>query len=203
MTGIFSVGMQVYSFYFPRIPPRSLFLSCTWIAFVISAFLAWMGEYQNTKFERGEKEKAQKALQTRAPKLFVDYSACVSAALALDLTGLSMKNDGDTAAHNVRITPETRAGLTLHIINPVRSIEKGTPYPLGARFCKLDERGRLLPIGGLPSQQISSLLEALAQKGEDSFTVTIEYEDFERHSFSSRSKLHYDNLFKIISIELC
>jgi hypothetical protein len=136
------------------------------------------------------------------PKLFLDYSAVIAAKYALTFSGLFLKNDGGTA-HNVQLIPEVRSGLTLNIDNPNSPIQKGEPHPLRVLFCRQNENETLSPMGGMQSGQISSLLGALAERGEDSFSVKIECEDFDHKHFSSCSRLRYERLFDRIWVELC
>jgi len=149
---------------------------------------------------RGSGEERKAVFEDR-PKLFLDYSP-VAAAYALTDSGLFLKNDGGTA-HNISFKPEIRYGFTLHFDNPIGAIEKGSSCPIEVRFCSLDKDGRKIPMGGIRSQQVESLLSSLAEEGENSFSIRIDCEDFGRNPFSSCSRLRYDSAFEKIWVELC
>jgi len=48
------LARELYGMYSGQLPPRSLFWSCTWIAFVVSAAILWVIEHRSTKALRTE-----------------------------------------------------------------------------------------------------------------------------------------------------
>jgi hypothetical protein len=150
---------------------------------------------------RGSGEEQKVAFEHR-PKLFLEYSPVVAAAYALTYSGLSLKNGGGTA-YNVEFEPELRAGFTLVLDNPISSVEKDAPYPIRVRFCKKDSKGTTIPMDGMPSIQIQSLMEALSDHDEDSFSVRIKCKDFDHNTFESCSQIRYDVRSRRISVGLC
>jgi hypothetical protein len=139
---------------------------------------------------RGSGEERKAAFENR-PKLFLEYSPAMAATYALTYSGLSLKNDGGIA-YNIEFKPEIRAGFTLVLENPISPVEKGAPYSIKARFCRVDSKGTKIPMDGMHSIQVQSLMEALSEFGENSFAVTILSMDFEHNRFESCSQIHFD-----------
>jgi hypothetical protein len=48
MSGVLSIARELYGMYSGQLPPRSLFWSCAWIAFVVSAAILWVIEHRST-----------------------------------------------------------------------------------------------------------------------------------------------------------
>jgi hypothetical protein len=149
---------------------------------------------------RGSGEERKAAFDNR-PKLFLEYSPAVAAAYALTYSGLSLKNDGGIA-YNIEFRPETRAGFTLVLENPISPVEKGAPYSIRVRFCRVNSKGTRIPMDGMQSVQVQSLMEALSELGENSFAVTMSSMDFEHNRFESCSRIHYDTRTRRIWVGL-
>ena len=125
------------------------------------------------------------------PKLFLEYSNSIAAQYAMTFSGLSLKNDGGRA-FNIEFDPEIRAGLTLRMDNPTRSVDKGDEYAINLRVCE-NKNEILYPIGGMLSGQIQTLFERLADTGNDEgFGITIRCTDFDKRPFVSQSVLRWD-----------
>jgi hypothetical protein len=58
MSGILSIAREVYGLYSGTLPARSLFWSCVWIAFVVSAAILWAIEHKQFLSERAKNEIA-------------------------------------------------------------------------------------------------------------------------------------------------
>jgi hypothetical protein len=62
MSGAFSIFRELYGMYSGTIPPRSLFWSCTWIAFVVAVTILWT-------IEHTEKLRLRKEIEGKKPRL--------------------------------------------------------------------------------------------------------------------------------------
>jgi hypothetical protein len=166
---------------------------------VVSVVLFWLGAgfAWNKKRQELEKEISRR----ERPKLFLIYTP-VEAPYILTHSGLCLKNDGSTA-YNVEFKPEVRKDFSLILDNPTSPVEKGSPRAICVRFCRMDATGRNIPMEGMPSMQIESLMEELSERGVNSFSVGIICTDFERNSFESCSQINYDTRSKRISVSLC
>jgi hypothetical protein len=135
--------------------------------------------------ETGEESfEEHRQVNVNHPKLFLEYSNSIAAQYAMTFSGLSLKNDGGRA-FNIEFDPEGRAGLTLRMDNPTRSVDKGDEYAITLKVC--EKRNEILyPIGGMLSSQIQTLFERLADMGSDEgFGITIRCTDFDKTSFVS------------------
>jgi hypothetical protein len=47
MSGVLSIGRELYGIYVGQVPPRSMFWSSSWVAFVISAAILWVIEHRS------------------------------------------------------------------------------------------------------------------------------------------------------------
>ena len=75
MSGAFSIFRELYGMYSGTLPPRSLFWSCTWIAFVFSAAILWMIEHQDkNKIER----KLLARLEEKKPRLQLNLESALN-----------------------------------------------------------------------------------------------------------------------------
>jgi len=134
------------------------------------------------------------------PKLFLHYDALVASQYGLTYSGLFLKNDGETA-FNVRFEcAPTRCGYTLKLDDPPSSIEKGCSYPVDLAVCKLDQQGRLIPLGGILSGRVKDFFRRIAADGDDAFTITMKCEGFDRmETFCSKTTLSHDPWTDVIS----
>ena len=70
MSGGFSIFRELYGIYSGTLPARSLFWSCVWIAFVVSAAILWAMEHK-------AKEEAEKKLTDLRPKLNLNLESTI------------------------------------------------------------------------------------------------------------------------------
>jgi len=142
--------------------------------------------------ENGEESfDEHRRVNANHPKLFLEYSNSIAAQYGMTFSGLSLKNDGGRA-FNIEFGPEVRAGLTLQMDNPTRSVDKGEEYAIHLRVCE-KKNEILYPIGGMLSGQVQTLFERLADKGNDeAFCITMKCADFDKHPFVSQFVLRWD-----------
>jgi hypothetical protein len=70
MSGTFSLFRELYGMYLGTVPARSLFWSCTWIAFVVSAAILWAIEHKN-------RLETQNKLADRKPHLNLNIESAI------------------------------------------------------------------------------------------------------------------------------
>lgn len=105
MSGAFSIFREVYGIYSGVIPPRSLFWSCTWIAFVVSAAILWCLEYR-------EKKSLKKQIADEEPKLMFGVCAGIDWSILESRNEyvFTLRNYGHRPALYVQIEPLKSAG---------------------------------------------------------------------------------------------
>lgn len=186
MSGSLSLFREFYGLSKGAIPARSLFWFCLWIAFFISAFLAWWQEHLAFQAER---EKAAE----KAPKLFLEYSERIAHDHFLDASGLFLRNAG-RRAFKIDLASKQQEGIGLIFEEiPIESIDTEGKFPVSLRAGVTHNDGRFGPIGGVKGNQLTRFFDDLRTKNLDQrVVVTASCTDYEKREYTTRFLIQRD-----------
>jgi hypothetical protein len=186
MSGVLSLFREVRSIYTNTPTTSSLFWSCAWIAFIVSASTAWYQEHLAAKKETEARTLAENALNDAAPKLFLEYSEN-HAAEFMTYTGLFVRNSGKQQAFKVDLLIEMINGFGFLIEGlPIEHVDPEKRWPIDLRTGR-DDNGTFRPTGGVLGGQVDSLFDHLVESSKDeSFPVTIKYQNYDGKEFVTR-----------------
>lgn len=186
MSGTLSLFRELHGTYTNTPTTRTLFWTSVWVAFIVSAFAAWLQEHLAAKNEKDARTLAENALNDVAPKLFLEYSE-QHAAEFMTYSGLFVRNSGKQQAFKVDLSAETINNFGLRFDGlPIQHVDPEKRWPIDLRTGR-DDNGTFRPTGGVLGGQLDSLFDHLVESGKDeSFPVTIKYRNYDGNEFVTR-----------------
>lgn len=145
---------------------------------------------QELQIEKGKQKR---------PKLSVIYTVPTTGLRIKNYSGLSIKNDGHRA-FTIEVTAERRADFGLYFDEqPISEIDAAYEWPLRVRAVRWETDTKPIPLGGLPSDQVSILFDKLAAAGEEcKIILTLKYRDYEQMDYITQCCLQrgdFDHIY--------
>jgi hypothetical protein len=183
MSGALSLFRELHGISTNTPTTRSLFWSCVWIAFIVSAFISWFQERLAASQEKDARTLAENRLNDSAPKLFLEYSE-QHAAEFMTYSGLFVRNSGKQQAFKVDLSAEMINNFGLRFEGlPIQHVDPEKRWPIDLRTGH-DDNGTFRPTGGVLGGQLDSLFDHLVESDErESFPVTLKYRNYDGKEF--------------------